>query len=372
MASRKQGFAGDADIHRNGYVRLELADAAGRWYAVRAGHDGNAIGGISGWCDLPDEWHLRNYRANLGKEQLRVSHPRLQLISDNGIHQHHRHMGHAMTRLTFIAVALLCLCGIATAQNQQSWGSMGLMRAGVGAVSLGTPDPNEDLMVLLWDFEDYSGNPVTNVALWLVDSSGNNVSNRLTSLSQCPVVGTNANGTSNRAAHDVGSSFTSYSTNAFLSSISRFGTSITISFWTRTVGTNLPNVGFAFYNNATVSYSKRIESLASNMRFFSTSAGASDASVSVPLSTGNEWVCYSMTSTTNDLKAYTNGILVGQDSSVSACSTSVFDYIRVQALSSSSYTSLIDRVVMYGKALSSQEVAAVVQNTNPSKKNWRK
>jgi len=35
-----------------------------------------------------------------------------------------------MIRHLTIAVALLCLCGIATAQNQQSWGSMALMRAG--------------------------------------------------------------------------------------------------------------------------------------------------------------------------------------------------------------------------------------------------
>jgi hypothetical protein len=43
-------------------------------------------------------------------------------------------MGDAMTR-KLIAFALsfaLTLCGIATAQNQQSWGSMALMRAGIG------------------------------------------------------------------------------------------------------------------------------------------------------------------------------------------------------------------------------------------------
>jgi hypothetical protein len=38
-------------------------------------------------------------------------------------------MGDAVTRVISIAIALLCLCNIAPAQNQQSWGSVGLMLA---------------------------------------------------------------------------------------------------------------------------------------------------------------------------------------------------------------------------------------------------
>jgi len=265
-----------------------------------------------------------------------------------------------MTRLLTIAVALLCLCGLATAQNQQSWGSMALMRAGVSANPWLNPDPNAANLIVWYSFDN---SPWTNATQILSDiPSGINWIPIYSGLTQTPM-STNNVGVADYSMKQDGANYQLLTNGYWETACAALGTNgwnngITVSLCASNYrpGSGTYQAFFLQTTNASGgawNYLQFNMSAASQgMVMRTASNGNVEATYTKAVSTTGEWAHAVITFERNSFKAYYNGVLLGTDTS---CSVLPGTNVYISASQINGYARYRD-IRIYNKVLTSQEV----------------
>jgi hypothetical protein len=282
-----------------------------------------------------------------------------------------------MTRklIAFALSFVLTLCGIATAQNQQSWGSMALMRAGVGTPSPWVnPDPNADSLVFWLSFDNLVP---TNAAGMYFDDGPYDMHTGFMDPAAIRHRGsyTNSSGLVDYALVNIGfgngsNVFTNKAPWAKAVSEKPFSANgLTLQIARRGVQAGYP---FLFYINTksddgAITNTVGIGTQNGPFYFLVSNGGVNQVALQAGSYTATGEVIVTMSYASNNCVGYVNGIRVGADTSCTAFPYSNLVYLQW------GMANVNERDIrIYSKALSSQEVYNAAVAMNATNNLWAK